>query len=182
MKKEFKPFNSIVPCPVVLLSVRGSNENRPNIITLSWAANVCSKPPMVVVGIRPSRHSYKLVNDAGDFVLNIPSVDMLNVVKFAGTKSGRDYDKFEQFGLTPIPSEKISSPMIMECPVNIECKVTQTMSLGSHDLFIAEVLTVHLDESVLDAKKHTPDPDKMRLFTYLPVVGEYWSLGNKIQS
>jgi flavin reductase (DIM6/NTAB) family NADH-FMN oxidoreductase RutF len=78
MKKEFKPFNSIVPCPVVLLSVIG--ENGSNIITLSWAANVCSKPPMVVVGIRPSRHSYKLVKKAGDFVLNIPSRDMINVV------------------------------------------------------------------------------------------------------
>ena len=178
MKKEFRPFNSIVPCPVVLLSVKG--ENGPNIITLSWTANVCSKPPMVVVGIRPSRHSYKLVNDAGDFVLNIPSSDMLNVVEFAGSKSGRDYDKFEHLGLTAMPSKTISSPMIEECPVNIECKVTQSMNLGSHDLFIAEVLTVHFDELVLDAEKKNPDPSKMKLFTYLPIVGEYWALGEKI--
>ena len=178
MKKEFKPFNSIVPCPVALLSVKG--ENGPNIITLSWVANVCSKPPMVVVGIRPSRHSYKLVQETGDFVLNIPSSDMLEAVKFAGTKSGRDYDKFEQLGLTPMPSKSITSPMIKECPLNIECKVTQTMNLGSHDLFIAEVLTVHLDELVLDAEKKNPEPASMKLFTYLPIVGEYWTLGEKI--
>ena len=178
MKKEFKPFNSIVPCPVALLSVKG--ENGPNIITLSWVANVCSKPPMVVVGIRPSRHSYKLVQETGDFVLNIPSSDMLEAVKFAGTKSGRDYDKFDQLGLTPMPSKSITSPMIKECPLNIECKVTQTMNLGSHDLFIAEVLTVHLDELVLDAEKKNPEPASMKLFTYLPIVGEYWTLGEKI--
>jgi flavin reductase (DIM6/NTAB) family NADH-FMN oxidoreductase RutF len=180
MKKEFKPFNSIVPCPVVLLSVIG--ENGSNIITLSWAANVCSKPPMVVVGIRPSRHSYKLVKKAGDFVLNIPSRDMLNVVEFAGTKSGRDYDKFESLGLTPMPSKSITSPMIKECLLNIECKVTQTMNLGSHDLFIAEVLKVHLDESVLDADKKNPDPTRMKLFTYLPIGGEYWEVGGRIQN
>jgi flavin reductase (DIM6/NTAB) family NADH-FMN oxidoreductase RutF len=180
MKKEFKPFNSIVPCPVVLLSVKG--ENGPNIITLSWVANVCSKPPMVVVGIRPSRYSYKLVKDTGDFVLNIPSRDMLNAVKFAGTKSGRDYDKFEQLDLTTMSSKCVASPMIKECPLNIECKVTQALNLGSHGLFIAEVLTVHLDESILDADRKKPDPRKMKLFTYLPIVGEYWSLGEKIQS
>ncbi|MGD2072623.1 MAG: flavin reductase family protein [Candidatus Thorarchaeota archaeon] len=183
MKKKFKPFNAIVPCPVVLLSVKGNDENNnPNIITLSWAANVCSKPPIVVVGIRPSRYSYKLVNDAGDFVLNIPAVGMLNAAKFSGTKSGRDYNKFEHLGLTPKPSEKIDSPMIEECPLNIECKVTQSMNLGSHDLFVAEVLAVHLDESVLDSEKRSLDPNKMKLFTYLPIVGEYWSLGKKVQS
>jgi flavin reductase (DIM6/NTAB) family NADH-FMN oxidoreductase RutF len=180
MKKEFRPFNSVVPCPVALLSVKG--ENGPNIITLSWAANVCSKPPLVVVGIRPSRHSYKLVNDAGDFVLNIPSSDMLDVAKFAGSKSGLDYDKFEHLRLTPLPSKTISSPMIEECPLNIECKVTQILSLGSHDLFIAEVLTVHIDESILDEEKNNPDSSKMKLFTYLPIVGEYWSLGKKMES
>ena len=178
MKKEFRPSTSVVPSPVVLLSVKG--EDSPNIITLAWAANVCSKPPTVVVGIRPSRYSYDLVKAVGDFVLNIPSSDMLDAVKSAGHKSGRDHDKFGHLGLTPVPSKTITSPMIKECPLNIECKVTQTMSLGSHELFITEVLSVHFDESVLDDEKENPIPSKMKLFTYLPISGEYWSLKEKI--
>lgn len=178
MKREINPGTVLVPCPVVLLSVDGPD--RPNIITLSWAANVCSNPPTIVVGIRPERHSYNLVKDAGEFVLNIPSVKQIEGTVFAGSKSGRDYDKFSECGFTPIPASKIKASMIKECPINIECKTKEIVPLGAHDLFIAEVVTVHIDESVLDEKGRF-DASKTTLFTYLPLNGQYWTLGEKLR-
>lgn len=166
-----------MPAPVVLLSVRG--KETPNIITLSWAANVCSDPPSIVVGIRPNRHSYDMVKDAGEFVINIPGFDLLEATKFCGTKSGRDYDKFEECNLTPIQGSKINAPMIGECPINLECKITNVVPVGSHDLFIAEVLAVHLDDSLLNDKGRF-DVAKAKLFTYMPLNGQYWAIGEKL--
>jgi flavin reductase (DIM6/NTAB) family NADH-FMN oxidoreductase RutF len=178
MKREMSSTTALVPCPVVLLSVAGPD--RPNIITLSWAANVCSKPPTMVVGIRPERYSYGLVKKAGEFVLNIPSANLIEGTVFAGTKSGRDYDKFSECGFTPEPASKINAPMIKECPINIECKIKNIFPLGAHDLFIVEVLSVHIDESVLtDSGKF--DPSKTKLFTYIPLNGQYWTLGEKLR-
>lgn len=177
MKRQMNPGTVVVPCPVVLLSVAG--EDRPNIITLSWVANVCSKPPMIVVGIRPERHSHNLVKDAGEFVLNIPSSEQIEGTEFAGTKSGRDYDKFAEGGFTPEPATKINAPMIKECPINIECKTTQIIPLGAHDLFVAEVVAVHVDESTLNENGRF-DASKTSLFTYLPLNGQYWTLGKQI--
>lgn len=166
----------MVPCPVVLLSVAG--EVKPNIITLSWVANVCSKPPTVVVGIRSERHSYGLVKKAGEFVLNIPSLEQFAGTEFAGTKSGRDHDKFAECGFTPEPATKVSAPMIKECPINIECKTNQVIPLGTHDLFVAEVVAVHIDESTLTEKGRF-DASKTSLFTYLSLNGQYWTLGRQ---
>ncbi len=177
MKREFKPSTALVPCPVVLLSVTG--EEKPNIITLSWAANVCSKPPTIAVGIRPNRYSHKMVQEAGDFVLNLPSAKQIEATVFSGTKSGREFDKFAECGFTAAKSSKVTSPMIEECPINIECKTTQIVGLGSHDLFIAEVVAVHIDESVLGENGRL-DPAKVQLFTYLPLIGKYWTLGDQL--
>jgi len=178
MKREFKPSTALIPCPVVLLSVTGAE--KPNIITLSWAANVCSKPPTIAVGIRPNRYSHKMVQDAGDFVLNIPSAEQIEATVFSGTKSGREFDKFAECGFTAAKASKVISPMIEECPINIECKTTQIVGLGSHDLFIAEVVAVHIDESVL-GKKGRLDPSKAHLFSYLPLIGKYWTLGEQLR-
>lgn len=178
MKRQLEPCNSILPCPAILLSVRGPT--RPNIITLSWVANVCSQPPTVAVGIRPRRYSHDLVKDAGDFVVNIPSADLIEATKLCGTKSGKDIDKFAEAHLTAEPSTKITSPMIKECIINIECKTKQVVTLGSHDLFIAEVLAVHVDESVLD-KKGNFDAAKARLFAFLPLSEDYWALGEPLR-
>lgn len=173
-----KPSTAIVPTPVVLLSVRIGDDS--NIITLSWVANVCSNPPTVAIGIRPNRHSYNLVKAAGSFVLNIPSADQLESVVFCGTKSGRDYDKFKECGFTAAPATKVSSPLIAECPINVECKVTQVLPLGVHDLFIAQIVAVHIDDSVL-TNDDSLDVAKARLFTYIPLSGEYWSIGEKMR-
>ncbi|RDE16982.1 MAG: flavin reductase family protein [Candidatus Thorarchaeota archaeon] len=177
MKRQLEPSNSITPCPAILLSVKGPT--RPNIITLAWVANVCSEPPTVVVGIRPKRYSHALVKDAGDFVINIPSADLIDATRLCGTKSGKDIDKFAEAHLTAEPSTKITSPMIKECIINIECKTKQVITLGSHDLFIAEVVAVHMDESVMD-KKGEFDAAKAKLFTFLPQTGDYWELGGQI--
>lgn len=178
MKKELKPFTSLVPCPVVLLSVKG--DKHPNIITLSWAANICSKPPSIGLGIRPERYSYDLVKQAGVFVVNIPSSDQHDAAVFCGTKSGKDHDKFKECNLTAIQASKIDAPLIEECPINIECKTINIMNVGAHDLFIAEILAVHMDESILN-ERNRMDVEKSALFTYLPTTGEYWSLGSKIE-
>jgi flavin reductase (DIM6/NTAB) family NADH-FMN oxidoreductase RutF len=177
MKRQMNPRTALVPSPVVLLSVAG--QEKPNIITLSWVANVCSKPPTVVAGIRPERHSYNLVKDAGEFVLNIPSSEHIEATEFAGTKSGREYDKFTEGGFTPVPATMVNAPMIKECPINIECKTTQIIPLGAHDLFIAEVVAVHIDESTLNEEGRF-DASKTSLFTYLPLNGQYWTLGKQI--
>ena len=172
------PHTAVVPCPVALLSVAG--DEKPNIITISWVVNVCSKPPSVVVGIRPQRHSHALVRKAGDFVLNIPSTNQIDEVEFCGSKSGREYDKFTECKFTPIPSSKIKSPMIKECGINLECITTKSLNLGVHDLFIAEIVAVHMDEAILDEKGKL-DPSQMHLFTYLPPIGEYWALGKHLR-
>ncbi|MFW9918056.1 MAG: flavin reductase family protein [Candidatus Thorarchaeota archaeon] len=170
-------MTALVPCPVVLLSVRG--EDRPNIITLSWAANICSNPPSIAVGIRPNRHSYDLVKDAGEFVLNVPGKGQFDAAVFCGSKSGKDFDKFEECGLTAVPASKVDAPMIGECPISLECKTTQIVNVGVHDLFIAEVVAVHIDESVLDENDRF-DASKADLFVYLPLNAQYWSVGDKI--
>jgi flavin reductase (DIM6/NTAB) family NADH-FMN oxidoreductase RutF len=177
MKKESKGGTAMVPAPVVLLSVRG--KETPNIITLSWAANVCSDPPSIVVGIRPNRHSYDMVKEAGEFVINIPGVNQLEATKFCGTKSGRDHDKFAECNLTPVQGSKVNAPMIAECPINLECKTTKIVPVGSHDLFIAEVLAVHLDDSILNENGRF-DAEKGKLFTYMPLNGQYWAIGDKL--
>ena len=178
MKKELKPFTALVPCPVVLLSVRG--ESHPNIITLSWAANICSKPPSIAVGIRPERFSYDLVKNAGEFVVNIPSVHQYEAAVFCGTKSGKAHDKFTECDLTAVPASKIDAPMIGECPINLECKTTNIVGVGAHDLFIAEIVAVHMDDTII-SEGNRMDVEKSALFTYLPTTGEYWSLGSKIE-
>ena len=177
MKKEMKGMTALVPCPVVLLSVKGND--RPNIITLSWAANICSKPPSIAVGIRPNRFSYDLVKNAGEFVLNIPGREQFDTAVFCGSKSGKEYDKFQECELTAIQASKIDAPMIKECPINIECKTIQIVNVGAHDLFIAEVVAVHIDDSVLDENDRF-DASKAELFVYLPLTAQYWSVGEQM--
>lgn len=178
MKKLMNPTTALVPCPVVLLSVAG--EDKPNVITLSWAANICSKPPSIGIGIRPSRYSYDMVKQAGEYVINIPGTDLIKGTTFCGTKSGRDYDKFTECGFTPVPATKVNAPLIKECPINLECKTTEIVNVGAHDLFIAEIVAVHIDEEVLNEKGRL-DVSKANLFTYLPLTGEYWKLGERLE-
>jgi flavin reductase (DIM6/NTAB) family NADH-FMN oxidoreductase RutF len=176
MKIERKPSTALLPTPVVLLSVAGEFQT-PNIITLAWVGTVCSDPPMLSVAIRPTRYSYRLVNAAREFVVNIPRADQLAKVDWAGVRSGIEHDKFKELGFTALPSAHVSAPMIGECPINIECIVRHQLGLGAHDLYIAEIVGTHYDEDVLDARGRV-DTAKLAPLAYLE--SEYWSLGERL--
>ena len=176
MKVKKGPRTALFPCPVVLVTSVGS-EGKPNIITLAWAGIVCSDPPTLGVGIRPHRHSYRLIEESGEFVVNVPTTEILEQTDFCGVVSGKDVDKFSATGLTPESAEHVKPPLIRECPVNIECTVKKKVPLGVHHLFLGEVVCVHFDEEILDEEGRI-DFTKVSPFVYNQ--GEYWSLNKKI--
>jgi len=151
MKIEKRPSTLLYPVPVVLVT-SVDEDGKPNIITIAWAGTVCSIPPMVGISIRPSRYSHQLISSSREFVVNMPTADQLRAVDYCGMVSGRDVDKFKATGFTPIPGTRIKTPLIKECPVNMECQVKHIISLGAHDLFVAEIVANHIDEEALDAK------------------------------
>lgn len=163
------PGTVLSPVPTVMVSCVAPGE-KPNIITLAWVGTICSDPPMVSISIRPSRHSHRIVRDTGEFVINVPSRSLLEATDFCGVVSGRDVDKFDACGLTPVPAETIQAPMIAECPVNLECRVRQTISLGTHDVFLGEILRVH---TLQDNTAYLTD-------TFAYGEGRYLSLGEVI--
>jgi len=166
------PSEALYPVPVALVSC-GRTPAKANIIAIAWCGVVCSKPPLISISVRPSRHSHKLITESGDFVVNIPSSDLAKKVDLCGMKSGRDTDKFKACSFTAVPSSKVSSPLIAECPMNIECVLRQTLKLGAHDMFIGEVVAVHADEGVV-GKGDRIDFRKAKPFVYNH--GEYWDL------
>jgi flavin reductase (DIM6/NTAB) family NADH-FMN oxidoreductase RutF len=168
-----KPSVVLGPVPTVLVSC-GHGEQA-NIITIAWTGILCSNPPQLGIGVRPSRHSHGLIQEAGEYVVNVPGEDMLEAVDYCGFVSGRDVNKFAVQGLTPVPGSAVQTPIIAECPVNIECRVSHTLSLGSHDLFVGEVLAVQLSQEVLDERGRLNDA---RLRPVLFSGGDYWGLGN----
>jgi flavin reductase (DIM6/NTAB) family NADH-FMN oxidoreductase RutF len=168
-----KPFVALRPVPVVLVSC-GHGEQA-NIITIAWTGTLCSSPPQVGIGVRPSRHSYGLIQETGEFVVNVPGEGLLSEMDYCGFVSGREEDKFAVQGLTPAPGSAIQTPIIAECPINIECRLAHTLPLGSHNLLVGEVVAVQISEDVLDEKERV-DNDKLKpiLFT----GDEYWGLGS----
>lgn len=141
----------LYPLPVVMVSV-ADKEGKPNIITIAWTGTVCSNPPMVSISVRPERYSYDVIKETGEFVINLTTKDLTYATDYCGVKSGCDVDKFKEMGLTALPGKEVKAPLIAESPVNIECKVTQVIPLGSHDMFLAEVVAVHVDEKYIDEK------------------------------
>ena len=139
-----------------------------------------SEPPVVYISVRPEgRHSYAMIKGSGEYVINIPSADQVKVVDYCGTVSGKNVDKFKETGLTPVPATHVKAPLIAECPVNVECKVRQVIPLGSHDVFMADVLAVHYNEDALN-EKGRPDLDKIRPYGYC--INEYRLLSEKLGS
>ncbi len=173
-KAIWKPTTLLGPIPPVLVSC-GTMEH-PNALTVAWSGIVNTHPPMAYVSIRPSRFSYPLIKDSGEFVLNLPSASLTKAVDFCGVRSGKDMDKLSLMGLTASPCQMIRAPLIEECPVNLECKVTQVLPLGSHDMFLAEILSVHVEESLIDAagKLHLERADLIGF-----AHGEYYQLGQR---
>lgn len=148
-----------------------------NLITIAWAGTVCTQPPRVSISVRPTRHSYGLIRDSGEFVINLPTVALARAVDWCGVKSGRELDKFSAMGLHAAPASKVGCPLLAESPVNLECRVFQRIELGSHDLFLADVVAVDVDEALLDSagKLHL---EKAGLLAY--AHGDYYALGKQL--
>ncbi len=177
-KKVFPPAIVFNPAPAIMVSSQGK-DGRANIITVSWAGVLCSDPPMIGISIRPNRYSHGIVKEAMEFALNFPSASLIEAVDYCGSVSGKDVDKFAGAGLTPVPASKIKAPIIKECPINVECRVKQIIPLGSHDLFIGEVVAYHLDEEII-VKTNKADAEKAEPVAYCPGTLEYRKLGSVI--
>ena len=177
-KQTWKPGNMLYPLPAVMVTV-ADKEGRDNIITIAWAATVCTNPPMLTVSIRPERYSYDIIKESGEFAINLPSSHIIRSIDFCGVRSGRDVNKFEACHLTPEKATTVSCPMVAESPLSLECRVTQIIPLGSHDMFLAEIVAVNVSETLIDdaGKLHL---EKAALAAYSH--GEYFALGKKIGS
>ena len=175
-KQHWKPGNMLYPVPAVMVSCKRAGE-RPNIITVAWAGTVCSDPVMLSVSIRKERHSHDIIKETGEFVVNLVTKELAYATDFCGVRSGREVDKFREMKLTELSMEHVSAPGIAESPLNLECKVTEIKELGSHDLFLAEVVGVTIDDKYMDetGRFHLNDAG---LVSYSH--GEYFELGKKL--
>ncbi|MFB0545446.1 MAG: flavin reductase family protein [Anaerolineae bacterium] len=171
-KISIRPSTTLYPMSVALVTC-GTGEGA-NIITLAWVGNLCSDPFTIGIGVRPHRYSHGLIKETGEFVVNIPTVEQLGIADHCGTVSGRDVDKWAACGLTPQSASVVKAPLIAQCPINLECQVIQTISLGVHHLFIGKVVAAHVDEALLDEKGKI-DYSKIKPFIYWG--GDYWELG-----
>jgi flavin reductase (DIM6/NTAB) family NADH-FMN oxidoreductase RutF len=171
-KQNMGPLTALVPLPAVMVSCQKPDSN-PNIITISWTGIVCSEPPMLSISVRKSRYSYEIIKSTGEFVVNITNHKLARATDLCGSYSGADYDKFEMAELTPEPATKVRVPMIAESPINMECQVRTRIELGSHDVFIAEIVATHIDESVLTDGRL--DIEKLDPLIYFTKARQYWS-------
>lgn len=177
MKKEsWKPGNMLYPLPVVMVSCR-NKAGEDNILTVAWTGTINTNPPMLSISIRPSRHSYLMIQESGVFTVNLTTRELMRATDFCGVTSGKDLDKFQRCDLTKEEAELISCPMIAESPVNMECRVRQEMALGSHSMFLADILRIHADSRYMDER------GKFCLEKADPIVyshGSYYDLGQEL--
>lgn len=176
MRIPGKISDSLFPLPVMLISCADKKGSK-NLITLAWVSKVCAEPPMLAIAVRSSRYSHQMIKETGEFVVNVPTEPITRQVDFCGNKSGKDMDKFKETGLTPEPASKVKAPIVKECPANFECKVRQSVHLGSHDLFVGEVVAVTIDKSILDAQGKI-DYAKAKPIVY--AAPGYWNLAKQI--
>ncbi|MDF2840571.1 MAG: flavin reductase protein [Clostridia bacterium] len=175
-KLMWKPGTMLYPVPSVMVSCR-NKQGENNIITIAWTGIICSDPAMLYVSIRPERHSYNMIKETGEFVVNVPNSKLAFAADFCGVKSGKEINKFEHLKLTPAQSNLVAAPYIDEAPLNLECKVKDIIKLGTHDMFIAEIMCVNVDDSLLDSngKLHL---NKADLICY--THGEYRTLADSL--
>lgn len=166
----------IYPLPAVLVSC-GAVPEEYNVLTIAWTGTVCSDPPMCYISVRPERHSYEILRCTGEFVINLTTEQLARATDWCGVRSGRDYDKFAEMGLTPGRAAIVAAPTIEEAPVSIECRVRQILPLGTHDMFVAEVVNVLVDERYIDSGGRF-DLERARPLVY--AHGEYFGLGDLI--
>lgn len=176
-RQVWKGSTLLNPEPPVLVSCGPAD--KPNLITVGWCGTICTQPSMLSISVRPERYSHALIRDSGEFVVNLPTESLVRAVDWCGVKSGRDVDKFAAMHLDALPAAKVSTVLLAQSPVNLECKVTQIIPLGTHDLFLAEVVAVDIDESLLDESGRLC-LGKAKLIVYSH--GDYLALGKKLGS
>ncbi len=175
-RQTWKPGNLLNPVPAVMVSC-ADRFGVPNIITIAWTGTICSDPPMLSISVRPERYSHHIIEETGEFVVNLVTEDLVRACDYCGVTSGRDTDKFARMNLTPFSMEKVAAPGIAESPVSIACRVTQRIPLGSHDLFLAEVAEVSVDSAYMDEKGRF-GLNECGLIAYSH--GEYFRMGEKL--
>ncbi|MCQ2283846.1 MAG: flavin reductase family protein [Bacteroidales bacterium] len=173
-KRIMRAGNMLNPAPVVMVSC-GSSIDEYNIITIAWTGTLCSDPALCYISVRPERHSYHLIKESGEFVINLVNHDLAPIADWCGVKSGKKFNKFLETGLTPVRGTQVKAPMIDEAPVNLECKVKQIIPLGSHDMFIAEIVAVHAKENLFNYKTDALELQRANLVSYSH--GHYYDLG-----
>lgn len=174
-KQNWKPGNMLNPVPAVMVSVADKKGNN-NIITVAWAGTICTNPPMLSISVRPERHSYNMIKETGEFVVNLTTEELAFACDYCGVTSGRDVNKYEKLNLTPLKMQNVNAPGISESPVNIECKVREIKELGSHHMFIADVVGVTVDDKYMDEKnKFNINETGLVMYSH----GEYFAMGEK---
>ena len=176
-KRRFRPGTMIYPFPAALVSC-GRNEDEYNVFTVAWVGTVCSDPAMCYISVRPSRYSYDIIKRNGEFVINLTNEYLARAADWCGVRSGKDFNKFKEMNLTPVETDVVDSVLIDESPLSIECKVKQVIPLGSHDMFLAEVVNVLADEKYMDAQTNAFLLSDARLIAYNH--GNYYKLGAQI--
>ncbi len=177
MKQSWKPGTMIYPLPAVLVSC-GESDEEYNLFTVAWTGTVCTNPPMCYISVRPERHSYEIIKRTGEFVINLTTSQLARATDWCGVRSGRDYDKFSEMGLTAAPAAVVKAPVVVESPVSIECRVKQIIPLGSHDMFLADVVNVLVDEEYVNPETGKLELERADMITYCH--GEYFHLGQAI--
>jgi flavin reductase (DIM6/NTAB) family NADH-FMN oxidoreductase RutF len=176
-KTSWKAGNLLAPVPAVLVSCGGTKGWKPNLITIAWTGSVCSDPVMLSISVRPERYSHEIIRTTREFAVNLPAARQAKAVDWCGMVSGRRFDKFAKTGLTPVPALTLGCPIVLQCPLNIECRVQKAMELGSHTLFLAEVAAVQVSAALVDTKGRLR-LDKAGLMAF--AHGEYFALGRSL--
>ena len=176
MSKVFwKGSALLAPTPAALVTCGTADE--PNVLTIGWTGIICTRPPMTYISVRPERHSYGLIRKSGEFVINLTTSAMCRETDYCGVKSGKDTDKIKDCGFHLLPAKEVSVPIIGECPVALECRVTKAEELGSHTMFLAEIVGIDVDERFIDSKGKL-NLQQCGLAAY--AHGEYFALGRKL--
>jgi flavin reductase (DIM6/NTAB) family NADH-FMN oxidoreductase RutF len=174
-KVSWKPGTMIYPLPAIMVSC-GATEEEFNIITIAWTGTICSNPPMCYISLQKRRHSYEILKKNMEFVINLTTKKLAFATDWCGVKSGKDFNKFKEMKLTPAKAQLVKAPLIEESPVNIECVVKEIKSLGSHEMFIAEVVAINVDDTYLDPQTQAFDMAKVQLICYSH--GKYFNIGD----
>jgi len=177
MKEDWKPGTLVYPVPAVLVSL-GRDESEYNILTIAWTGTLCSDPALCYISVRPERYSYEILKRNREFVINLTTEKLAYAADWCGVRSGRDYNKFKEMKLTPVPAHIVQAPYIEESPLCIECRVKEMIPLGTHDMFIAEVVNILADDAYIHSATGAFDLQKAGLLAY--VHGKYYGLGEYI--